>query len=150
MGCEALMDAHHDKGQKEPPKKARHGAAPLHRFRGAPANGSAKSRHWLQNVERQKRHNKDDKGRRHKKVKGRRHDFPQLLFPVGRKEGNEEDGKDAAPAWRQGHAVKGEVGKAGMGNEGSQDAANNGRTAKDLGRVPTDEDIHGLEDGASR
>ena len=39
-GCEALMDAHHDKGQKEAAqKKARHGAAPLHRFRGAPANG---------------------------------------------------------------------------------------------------------------
>ena len=34
------MDAHHDKGQKEAAqKKARHGAAPLHRFRGAPANG---------------------------------------------------------------------------------------------------------------
>ena len=39
-GCEALMDAHHDKGQKEAAqKKARHDAAPLHRFRGAPANG---------------------------------------------------------------------------------------------------------------
>ena len=57
------MDAHHDKGQKRSrPKESPSRRRPAPPLPWRPGQWFLlKAAHWLQNVERQKRHNKDDK-----------------------------------------------------------------------------------------